>query len=462
MGQGWKERCRKAARWCVALLLIPLGALSDFLFLYTGRPLPTAVKPPSGSDAVENQSACGKFVAVITKRRADEQGAVTIDYSIRDRLTRDPVGEVAGLPQDYLNFTISPDGRVLVVSGTMLEPIAAADVGNPQILHRVFKLPSGLPVPIPGLGEARHLSSFDSSADGNVLVASFDHATANVWDTRTGFCLNSFKLPGAADTIARCFFDRGGRPKALAMHNKQPQMWDVQTGLCDWDMTGDLGSKPESRSDSGLPIQSVALMRQIPARTKTGTTHVLVVTVIFALQMAPDNDLFAVVHPGHGIGLYSLGDGNLKFLFTQFKDMDFRDMMFSPDGRYLLIAGWRPHPLIRFCNSLGPTVSNYLVRWISPHVSGGAQEQTLIDLEAGKTWPRIPGNNSGNSSLFATHGGRVRLVTFDDQKVRYDWDVPPRWQWFTPWTWAAVGAWLGLAVFWRRLRKRQPRPATVA
>jgi hypothetical protein len=55
----------------------------------------------------------------------------------------------------------------------------------------------------------------------------------------------------------------------------------------------------------------------------------------------------------------------------------------------------------------------------------------------------------------------VRVYPWNRDELGYEYDLPPRRQLFTHWAWAALGAWVGSAVLWRRLRKRRPGPAAV-
>jgi hypothetical protein len=75
----------------------------------------------------------------------------------------------------------------------------------------------------------------------------------------------------------------------------------------------------------------------------------------------------------------------------------------------------------------------------------------LVDLETGETWNRLP---AGSGVAFSEDD--AHFITFGE-KGRYIWTVPPRTRPFTPWAWAALGAWLGLATCWWMLRRKQPR-----
>jgi hypothetical protein len=72
----------------------------------------------------------------------------------------------------------------------------------------------------------------------------------------------------------------------------------------------------------------------------------------------------------------------------------------------------------------------------------------LVDLHSGQTWFALP------EALMMTFTEDCSgLILFTDEG-RYDYDVPPRWQYFTPWAWAALGVWLSLVAIWWKLRKR--------
>ncbi len=64
----------------------------------------------------------------------------------------------------------------------------------------------------------------------------------------------------------------------------------------------------------------------------------------------------------------------------------------------------------------------------------------------------------GREALNANfHENEPLLTTFDDDGA-YEWDLPPRMRWFTPWAWAALAAWLALVWFllpWSRSIKQR-------
>ena len=139
--------------------------------------------------------------------------------------------------------------------------------------------------------------------------------------------------------------------------------------------------------------------------------------------------------------------GNGKTRFLQWYEL-------SPDGRYYLDERFRPSVL----DSLKPASSSN--GWLSQQLSWlrhsipffhSSTDWILQDaLAESRRWNTKPGSFACFRECDAC------LTTFDDEGV-YDWDLPPRQRWFTPWAWPALAATLTLIWYlwpWERRKAK--------
>ena len=125
----------------------------------------------------------------------------------------------------------------------------------------------------------------------------------------------------------------------------------------------------------------------------------------------------------------SLQNYSLPFQWVQ-------PVRFSPDGRFLIVRYPLKHPLVRMAQGLHKGTEKWLQARFPVQ-----QRLALMDVHSGEIWPGLMGNG-----LCAFTDEGARLISFTNEGG-YEWDVPPRWQYFTPWAWAALGASAGLRLF---------------
>jgi len=79
-----------------------------------------------------------------------------------------------------------------------------------------------------------------------------------------------------------------------------------------------------------------------------------------------------------------------------------------------------------------------LDKWLTALINTGRYPNehrlALLELRSGQTWLELLGDHR---CAFTDDG--ARLISFTEGG-RYEYDVPPRWQYFTPWAWVALGA----------------------
>jgi hypothetical protein len=119
----------------------------------------------------------------------------------------------------------------------------------------------------------------------------------------------------------------------------------------------------------------------------------------------------------------------------------------SPDDRYYLyglskkgsqfpvLEGWNQH------------LDDWLKKNFPNHNQG-----ILLDIETGKTWPNLI---IGERNEYAFSDDSSRLISYAPEG-RYEYDCPPKWEYFTPWAWASLGACIGLITACWKLRERKP------
>ncbi len=216
-----------------------------------------------------------------------------------------------------------------------------------------------------------------------------------------------------------CFFDERDRPYALVSDNMNAQieLWNLTDGKKTSEKTMATGSKAEQGP--------LAEFWQV---AKDG--EIIAMTYATALEKPFTK-------------IWSLSDGKLLGSFT-LDDWDPTHTAISSDGRYFL------HGAVREDKAFTKLVNSWpsLARWI-PKDYMVKKESKVHDLSTGVCWPGLP---ECERATFVQ--GSDRLVIFN-KAGRYEYDAPPRWQYFTPWAWVALGAWLSLVAFWWRQRKRQ-------
>ena len=76
------------------------------------------------------------------------------------------------------------------------------------------------------------------------------------------------------------------------------------------------------------------------------------------------------------------------------------------------------------------------VAWLTRKVPflGDSIAWTVMDVQIGKTWPELKTGDLG-SACFQSDNSHI--ITFGHYGA-YEWDLPPRQRWFTPWVWASL------------------------
>ncbi len=181
---------------------------------------------------------------------------------------------------------------------------------------------------------------------------------------------------------------------------------------------------------------------------------------VFAARRSEDRD---------GLSLCRMNDGkevrripNIPYSLTPVCEPPYH----SQNGRYFLYPTRRPGLLSRWVTS---------DKWFWLQLNLMALERkcrhsprqsiwTLFDLESGRPEFEIKPIQTMMSSfdchqIACFQEDNSSLTTIHDDGL-YDWDLPPKMRWFTPWAWAALAAWLSLGGFLMRgrLHRRKTEP----
>ena len=315
-------------------------------------------------------------------------------------------------------FRISPDEKLLAIESW-----------GPDTLH-LYSWPSGEPkengrTKEQGWFEVGVQGRFDST--GNLfLVTGTTHA--EILDTRNWSQKSLFDLPdGVGLRIRAGFFDRQNRPKLLLQSLGNAEVWDLAKGSRDWSVKNDsLKSENEPAGGLATPLETPKLVRSTSMK-------------------------FVTNYLDEDYQVRSLEDGRL--FATHKRAEESGPLVYSPDGRFLLCvttrASWQEELITRLPQRWAGWV--YDSEW-GKHIAAyerQIKEFTLIDLETGTEWPGLPAvQQHPFHAAFREHD--QKLITATDEGF-YEWDLPPKWQWFTPWAWPALAVLLLLALTWRRL-----------
>jgi hypothetical protein len=296
--------------------------------------------------------------------------------------------------REDFSFRVSRDRRFLALKEDSIQ---------------VFDLASGVPVPCPldrdGVEYQQLVFAPDSQSALLASLLKLKLINLNTLGTIR-------ELPRSDDGGVECRYDPDGHPKYYLEHSLDIEKWDVLTGKRDW-----LRTLPKEMSAGVMSHDQTVLVTFDP------------VDPILDCWCAVDGRLLARVH----------SDDDRKYV--QFS--------LSPDGRFMVYGCSQPHwlePLLRKLPDKGSWKEN--IRF-EPSVAWN-----VCDTHTGSTWPRLPASQDApefdSQARFLEYGSQ--LNSMDDHGI-YEWDVPPRWQYFTPWAWPAFAAWVTLLAIGWKLRK---------
>ncbi len=398
---------RRPMRWLLGGLFCPLACLTIILFCFTGRPLARGFLAWSP----------GEYLG-FRGRTHDERHALSLMrgasfdpqalYLIRDVETWSPRAQVE-LPSPW-DVLVSPTGSLLsIASRTKKSGFDFYSIPPGRLVGEIMPQWS-----TPG---GRELLAM--SRDGKLALIAHDRDPVQLWD------LDSFKHLRTVETgyrkVIACFFDAEDKPKVLCYDFPiEPvagklECWDVSTKstVCFF-----ADSETASTRYHRVSNDASTLIMEIDSQT---------------------------------FGVWSVKDGQLRRrlrLGTRPADISI-----APEGRFVAVR-FEEKPtgfndwLYEHCPSIlqglrkMPAADPFLMR----------EPGSLHEIATGKQW-KFPSCAYGPVVASGS-----TCITFDRQG-RYEYDLPPRWRYFTPWAWAALGAWLAVGGGWWYLGRRTARPA---
>ncbi len=424
------EFSRRVARWSAGLLLAPLGLLTFGLFFTTGGPEPHEFIPinrlgfsmapyngrptDNGKPAFLGLSLSGRCFITVSPSTSDHVVGIEKEVSAKviDTSTMQMRGSFQGGIESRWHFEISPDRESLFTGA--LDRLLVRHFSSSKAEITSIEVPWQK-------GDRNGFGANTVFAQGGrqLLIHSFNRAFhVDLIEHRT---LAKFELSGPG-SIFGCFFDSNNRPKVLAFTGDW-EVWDLASNQMDLTLSKSL---PESTNQLGSPVIS---------------------------QGGPGNPpvLVRLTEDSKTLFTRSLEDGRIQQTCA-IPGESAIPIKLSPNGRFLICEYRRLHPLVGFMGGR----FEWLDKWMRNHNFHPENRLALLDLQTDKTWRDIVG---GERTAFSDAG--YRLISFTDEG-RYEYDLPPRWQYFTPWAWASFGAWISLAALWWKLRKRRLGVAAVA
>ena len=386
------------AYWLIA------GFIPAVLFLTTGKPLPRAMSQkedltqgyPSDS---RHESIGNRIVAVqIPEQPKTPDAPVTpCKIAFKDRVN----GAELGTIDNYIG------GRITTSWVDQIHDLLAiGSAARNRVDFYSWPVCTSLGV---GL-ETGSCYELAFSRDGTRVVTRTDRGLKE-WDRTTGAevcCWNPYtpRLRDGAWSSPRLYYNQENRPQLIRTPDTMVARWDLHSGETDFRL------EPECSIYDGDKE-----------------------SWLFALDT--EHGLLACVLNDREIGLWSLEEGKLRRSFQRPSGLDY--LRFSPDARFLAY---------RRCRELRPLLLDWLVDKspVLQRIYCDNRSSTgiiaLCDPLAGTTWA-FP-----NSHYCEFADDCSRVYSCEAGGPCYEYDLPPRWQRFTPWAWVALGVWLGLAVLW--------------
>jgi hypothetical protein len=411
---------RRLARVFVGLSVIPQGLFTAFLFLHTARPMPSAFTLTGHNGVPEfefphfhrgkttffrfSQSGrCFSTIEVTDSVGAGDEARLDMLVTIWDSSTFKQLHSFTtssnpeGHDLSYISQgDVTPDRRRLFVKHKDTIDIQDLTTGRKEVVD-IRALWGQEPPEFVQLSPSAQ--EFLMVQAGRVIV--YDWAGKR---KLTDKCFpTDYK-------IRQCFFDDQGRALALVECNNF-EIWD-------------LGSD--------------ALVKNLGSRPTAGKT-------------SWDGTFARFWYGSDAAGAYVLNYDEEGALWI-------RSM---PQGRALhrLNVSYKPHlnssakPLILYWYGKENPLVSFTKEWNLPipaWLSDHFPEKThlaLLDLETDSSWFDL----AGNYAAFTQDDNRLITLT---KEGFYEYDLPPRMRWFTPWAWAGLTAWLGSIILWWKLRAR--------
>ncbi len=400
------------ARVTLWLVFVALVACTVLLFTTTGGSVPAAFRSweelgcvdPEVDTQSPNVSAfhcmsdCGQYYMTSTWNGNTQ--VPQWNYTVREWTTAKIICHLEQSNMIPNRLIVSTDGSLIAANtsfGLRGDAFLVFDGSNGHV-DREF---------------SKDIGRFQFSPDGKTVA--FEHGGMvhlNSLHPRTA--IKTLTLEKSRE-VAELFYDSNARPKALVFQrddqSKGAEVWDILSGRRDWRIDG---------------------LRAIPG------------------EWSPTRFAFPASSPDSArlFMYYSLADGKAVPLATEATQQSPGN--FSHDGRFLAYKTDQPSILDRFVPEGKEFEWRNQLFWLTKTFPNLRVSNlwTIVDVQIGTSWPTRKASRSF-SAYFNEHD--PVLTTFGRDGA-YDWDLPPRQRWFTPWAWPALMATLALGYYlwpWR-------------
>lgn len=416
-------------RCCMPFVVIILVGITTHSFCFTAGPRPREQLPlPVALENVRYVSPDnGIFVASDPRRHATDAAALRI-WSLRTGME---LTVLEGFCQGDISIVESHDGRSLYACGRIFVPAADLNglpIGSLRQLEKVtqWDLASGkilrsfrVEHDIPYWGEL-----FTSPNDEHLFIRSYDKLCE--WEIKSGGLVEAdperVSLP--VDNRTQYFFDRETSRLGFVVDAKS--RYEIRDP-----------EKCTLERTISWPEQSVSFDRPFSV---TSDGKALITT------------------DGDGtVRVWSIDTGALLECYSA--PCRPSSLRTSSSGRYVIVDEKDDGPLSKLVRPYSPKIAHTLQRVIPSDA-----EMILIDRHTNSVhlgFPSLRNTNDRIASKFLDHSTFVRcsLYGFLDNEQAFamltpdgilQWDLPPKWQSFTPsaWLWLTVAAGLSLTQAW--------------
>jgi hypothetical protein len=409
---------RRLDRWAAGILFVLCGLLTFILFYATGGPVPSRFVPaeelgfafgawqglpgPNGKPQFLGLSPSGRCY-ITNWLKPTDAGSLEPFATLWDTATGQEIGAFRGGVETRWHFEISPDRSVVFTTKNGRMAVRQFKAGGEEVTPILTEWNDSSSSALFGMG-ANTVFSHDSR---QLLVHSLQFAIP--YDLEKRKPVASIRVP-AFGSVFVCFFDSHNRAKVLAFNGS----WEVWDGAAsnldvtlDKRLPEDLGELGNAVISSGSAVYPPTLVR---------LTKDLESLLTRSLEDGSIQKVMPVPAPGA------------------------KPIRFSPDGRFLLCCYQQQHPLMLVARRLGESAEE----WLWKHGFGAEKRLALVDLQTGSARLGLIGDEN-----CAFTDDSSRLISLSSAG-RYEYGVPPRWQYFTPWAWAVLGGWFGFRILWWR------------
>ncbi|CAN5427679.1 hypothetical protein BH10PLA2_BH10PLA2_02930 [soil metagenome] len=408
----------RVVRLSLWMLFISLSACTVLLFSTTGGSVPAAfrswaelgcVSPESesteGSDIV-CMSQCGRFY--LTATRIGNAKAPEPTYTVCKWADGEPICTLQLHSMQPTKLVVSSDGAFIAINNSQ---------ENGSDSYLIFDASDGsmqaaFPRLIDRLNFSPDSKSFVYSKGRMIHVESCSPRTR----------IRTLALEGER-VVAEVYFNSEGKPKALSFQRDDDSQgaegWDILSGRRDWRVEG---------------LRAIPLLRA---------------PIHFAFPAIPEASSGSIEY-------FSLADGNRIPINSEAPQQ--RPGTFSYDGRFLVYPSFHAASVDRFLsNEKAWEWRQQLFRLSKTFpIFRPSLDWNVIDSKTGITFPAL--THASISSAAFIHSQNFGLTTFHYDGV-YEWDLPPRQRWFTPWAWASLAATVGMGYWLWSKRRRTKKPA---